>query len=59
MTYEDLVLDIINEADYDLYKSLDPETAEVPDEAEERLKRLTNILKNGILQIMNQEMDPQ
>lgn len=59
MTYEDLVLDLINEADYDLYKSLDPETAEVPDEAEERLKRLTNILKNGIHKIMNEEMDPQ
>jgi hypothetical protein len=59
MTYEEIVLDIINEADYDLYKSLMPETAEDPEEAEERLKRLTTILKDGILQIMNQEMDPQ
>lgn len=41
--FENLVKNIIQEADYDLYKQLDPVTAEEPGEAEEFLARLVEV----------------
>jgi len=38
-----MVLDIIEAADYDLYKSLVPELAEDPDDAEDFLDQLVSV----------------
>lgn len=40
---EAMVLDIIEAADYDLYKSLIPELAEDPDDAEDFLAQLVDV----------------
>jgi hypothetical protein len=39
-----MILDIIAEVDYDVAKSLDPETAEDPEYAEVELERLIDIV---------------
>ncbi len=37
---KELILLIVNEVDYDIYKSLDPEYAEEPEYAKEEMKRI-------------------
>jgi len=43
-TVKDMVKHIINEADYDLYKSFDPNLAEEPEDAEDLMNDLCNIV---------------
>jgi hypothetical protein len=44
----EIVMDLMKEADYDLYKSLVPETAEDPEAAEERVNDLKEILRKHL-----------
>lgn len=45
---EEIIMDLVSEIDYDIYKSLDPDTAEDPDEARETMGRLVQILREGL-----------
>jgi len=45
---EEIIMDLVNELDYDIAKSLDPDTAEDPDEARGTMSRLVQILRNGL-----------
>jgi len=40
-----MIMDILGQADYDLMKSYDPETAEEPESAEENMEKLINIVE--------------
>lgn len=45
---EKMLLQVINELDYDLYKFFDPELSEDPEESEELMERLVEIVKKHI-----------
>ena len=45
MDWEEFVKDFVSEVDYDIAKQLEPETAESPDEADGRLKKLVESAK--------------
>jgi hypothetical protein len=43
---KDLIMVILDQADYDLMKSYDPEIAEEPDNAEANMERLIDTVEN-------------
>lgn len=45
---QDMIMELLGEVDYDVMKSLDPETAEEPEEAERQMKRLIKIVQRHI-----------
>jgi len=47
---EGVVLDLVNEIDYDIYKDLDPDLAEDPQYSKERLKMLVSVLRLSLSQ---------
>lgn len=45
---KDLIMVILGQADYDLMKAYDPETAEEPDYAESEMERLINTVEGHL-----------
>lgn len=45
---KDLIMVILGQADYDLMKAYDPETAEEPDYAESEMERLINTVEEHL-----------
>jgi hypothetical protein len=46
-----MIMALMEEADYDLAKSLDPEMAEEPEYAKEKLKRLIDIAQQHLTKV--------